>query len=68
MCRLKLPHRQSRGPLDEGGRDARAQPVCDFCSATFERLFQVRVRPSVQVVQTHREARGDPLCRFALRW
>jgi divinyl protochlorophyllide a 8-vinyl-reductase len=45
-----------------------ALPACDFYSATFERLFQVLVHPAVQVVETHCEARGDPVCRFELRW
>lgn len=49
------------------GVDA-AHPACDFYSATFERLFQVLVHPAVQVVETHCEARGDPACRFELRW
>lgn len=47
---------------------ASAQPACDFYSATFERLFQVLVHPAVQVVETQCEARGDPVCRFELRW
>ncbi len=45
-----------------------ALPACDFYSATFERLFQVLVHPAVQAVETHCEARGDPVCRFELRW
>ena len=47
---------------------ASARPACDFYSATFERLFQVLVHPAVQVVETQCEARGDPVCRFELRW
>ena len=47
---------------------ASAQPACDFYSATFERLFQVLVHPAVQAVETQCEARGDPVCRFELRW
>jgi divinyl protochlorophyllide a 8-vinyl-reductase len=47
---------------------ASAQPACDFYSATFERLFQVLVHPATQVVETQCEARGDPVCRFELRW
>lgn len=47
---------------------ASTRPACDFYSATFERLFQVLVHPAVQAVETHCEARGDPLCRFELRW
>jgi len=47
---------------------ASALPACDFYSATFERLFQVLVHPATQVVETQCEARGDPVCRFELRW
>lgn len=47
---------------------ASAHPACDFYSATFERLFQVLVHPATQVVETQCEARGDPVCRFELRW
>jgi divinyl protochlorophyllide a 8-vinyl-reductase len=43
-------------------------PACDFYSAVFERLFQVLVHPGVRVVETACEARGDPVCRFELRW
>lgn len=43
-------------------------PACDFYAATFERLFQVLVHPSVQVRETACEARGDPACVFELRW
>jgi divinyl protochlorophyllide a 8-vinyl-reductase len=53
-------------PLCRGVRSA--TPACDFYAATFERLFQVLVHPKVQVVETDCEARGDPLCRFELRW
>lgn len=43
-------------------------PACDFYSATFERLFQVLVHPAARAVETHCETRGDPFCRFELRW
>ena len=43
-------------------------PACDFHAATFERLFQVLVHPTVQAVETACEARGDPACVFELRW
>lgn len=43
-------------------------PACDFYAATFERLFRVLVHPSTEVTETHCEARGDPCCRFELRW
>jgi divinyl protochlorophyllide a 8-vinyl-reductase len=53
-------------PLCRGVRSP--LPACDFYAATFERLFQVLVHPGVQVVETACEARGDPVCRFELRW
>ena len=43
-------------------------PVCDFYSATFERLFQVLVHPETKVGETACEAQGDDACRFELRW
>lgn len=43
-------------------------PVCDFYSATFERLFQVLVHPNTKVEETACEAKGDDVCRFELRW
>jgi len=50
-------------------RDVRTDvPVCDFYSATFERLFQVLVHPNTQVEETACEAKGDDNCRFELRW
>lgn len=50
-------------------RDVRTDvPVCDFYSATFERLFQVLVHPNTKVEETACEAKGDDVCRFELRW
>jgi len=50
-------------------RDVRTDvPVCDFYSATFERLFQVLVHPKTKVEETACEAKGDDVCRFELRW
>jgi divinyl protochlorophyllide a 8-vinyl-reductase len=50
-------------------RDVRTDvPVCDFYSATFERLFQVLVHPNTHVEETACEAKGDDICRFELRW
>ncbi|MCB8748435.1 bacteriochlorophyll 4-vinyl reductase [Rhodoferax sp. U2-2l] len=43
-------------------------PVCDFYSATFERLFQVLVHPQTKVNETDCEAQGDDVCRFELTW
>jgi divinyl protochlorophyllide a 8-vinyl-reductase len=44
------------------------EPACDFYAATFERLFRVLVHPAARVIETHCEARGDPECRFEIRW
>lgn len=53
-------------PLCRGQRsDA---PVCDYYAATFERLFRVLVHRDAHVDETQCEARGDPLCRFEIRW
>lgn len=50
-------------------REVRTElPVCDFYSATFERLFQVLVHPKTKVEETACEAQGDDACRFELRW
>ncbi len=43
-------------------------PVCDFYSATFERLFSVLVHPAARVEELSCEARGDDACRFEVRW
>lgn len=45
-----------------------AEPACAFYTATFERLFQVLVHAGTHAVETACEARGDPACRFELRW
>jgi divinyl protochlorophyllide a 8-vinyl-reductase len=44
------------------------EPVCDFYTATFERLFQVLVHRDAQVRETACEALGDPQCRFEVAW
>jgi divinyl protochlorophyllide a 8-vinyl-reductase len=43
-------------------------PACDFYTAVFQRLFEVLVHPRAQVIETACEARGDPACRFEVRW
>jgi divinyl protochlorophyllide a 8-vinyl-reductase len=43
-------------------------PACDFYAATFERLFQVLVHRQATATEMACEARGDPICRFELRW
>jgi divinyl protochlorophyllide a 8-vinyl-reductase len=53
-------------PLCRGVRNE--QPVCDFYSATFERLFQVLVHPRAQIEEISCEAQGDDACRFELNW
>jgi divinyl protochlorophyllide a 8-vinyl-reductase len=45
-----------------------AAPTCDYYAAVFQRLFEVLVHPAAQVVETACEARGDPVCRFEVRW
>jgi divinyl protochlorophyllide a 8-vinyl-reductase len=61
-CVLTIRHNPlCRGLVSEA-------PACEFYSATFERLFQVLVHPQSQAVETECEARGDPICRFELRW
>ena len=53
-------------PLCRGAAtDAQA---CDFYAATFERLFRVLVHRQAEATETACEARGDPSCRFELRW
>ncbi len=44
------------------------EPVCDYYAATFERLFRVLVHRDASVTETQCEARGDPICRFEIRW
>jgi len=55
-----------RNPLCLGVRDD--EPVCHYYAATFERLFRVLVHPQSRAIETACEARGDPLCRFEVRW
>lgn len=50
-------------------RELRAtEPVCDFYSATFERLFRVLVHPHARARELACEATGAPACVFELRW
>lgn len=50
------------------GLAPRARPACDYYAATFERLFVALVHRRARVVETACEARGDPACRFEVRW
>jgi divinyl protochlorophyllide a 8-vinyl-reductase len=43
-------------------------PVCDYYSATFERLFRDLVHPHARVAETSCEACGADACRFVVRW
>jgi divinyl protochlorophyllide a 8-vinyl-reductase len=43
-------------------------PACDFYAATFGELFRALVHPRSAVVEVACEARGDPACRFEIRW
>jgi divinyl protochlorophyllide a 8-vinyl-reductase len=46
-------------------RDEQADaPVCDFYSATFERIFRELVAPRTRVVETRCAATGAPSCEF----
>ena len=56
----------SNNPLCRGLRTE--APVCDYYAAVFQRLFEVLVHPRARVVETACEARGDPACRFEVRW
>lgn len=43
-------------------------PVCDYYSATFERLFRELVHPDVRVAELACGAQGAEACRFEARW
>lgn len=43
------------------------EPACDYCAATFERLFAVLVHHRCRVRETACEAAGDDHCEFELR-
>ncbi len=43
-------------------------PACDFYCATFERLFDVLVRPGATVSETECQACGGAACVFEVRW
>jgi divinyl protochlorophyllide a 8-vinyl-reductase len=50
-------------------RELRAnEPVCDYYSATFERLFRVLVHPDACAREVACESTGAPACVFELRW
>jgi divinyl protochlorophyllide a 8-vinyl-reductase len=53
-------------PLCRGVRAA--APACDYYAAVFQRLFQVLVHARAVVHEVACEARGDPECRFEVRW
>ncbi len=42
--------------------------VCDFYSATFERIFSVLVHPKATVVETECESAGARACIFEIVW
>ena len=44
------------------------EPVCQYYTAVFQRLFEVLVHRAAQVVETACEACGDSTCRFEIRW
>lgn len=54
------------GPIGRGA--AVGEPVCDFYTHTFARLFGVLVHPRVQVEEVECQAAGGAACVFELRW
>ncbi|MEN9772885.1 MAG: bacteriochlorophyll 4-vinyl reductase [Pseudomonadota bacterium] len=44
------------------------ESVCDFYTATFERIFSVLVHPSARVVETACESAGARACVFEIVW
>lgn len=44
------------------------EPVCDYYSATFERLFRVLVHAGTTAREIACESTGAPACVFELRW
>lgn len=44
------------------------RPLCDFYSATFERIFSTLVNPSAKVTEIACSAAGAPACVFDIRW
>ena len=44
------------------------EPICDFYTGTFERLFRVLVDPDTVVTERTCAARGEPACVFEARW
>ncbi|MFC7335371.1 bacteriochlorophyll 4-vinyl reductase [Rhodocista pekingensis] len=44
------------------------EPVCDFYTGTFERLYRVLVHPRAQAEETECEVTGAPRCTFEVRW
>lgn len=53
-------------PMCQGVRSA--EPMCDYYTATFERLFRTLVHRHARVVEAACEAMGAPACRFEVRW
>jgi divinyl protochlorophyllide a 8-vinyl-reductase len=45
-----------------------AEPLCDFYSGTFERLFRELVHRDVQVTELACGAQGAPACEFEANW
>ena len=43
-------------------------PVCDYYTATFERLFRVLVSPDAYAIETDCKAAGAESCRFEVRF
>jgi divinyl protochlorophyllide a 8-vinyl-reductase len=44
------------------------EPLCDYYTATFQRLFRALVNPDVTVREAECEAMGAEACLFEVRW
>ena len=45
-----------------------AEPICDFYTGSFERLFSTLVHPNARVTEVACQAMGAPRCVFEVRW
>jgi divinyl protochlorophyllide a 8-vinyl-reductase len=43
-------------------------PICEYYTATFERLFRELVSPNAVATETSCHATGAPACVFEIRW
>jgi divinyl protochlorophyllide a 8-vinyl-reductase len=47
---------------------AAQEPICDFYTGAFERLFRTLVHRETQVREVACQAQGAPACEFEMRW